>query len=362
MNNMDNVYNDLQKHLDKHQAVGFPATESGVEIRILKELFNREQASLALQLNYEPQSAQDIFNGVKDSGISLAQVKGMLEEMESNGAIGSSERNGTMYYFTIPLLVGIVELHAPKATPQFMPDCHEYLRGEFGKAFNKTKLSQMRTIPVEKSIQVEHHVTTYDHVRDIINNTDGPIVVASCMCREGARRRGEPCQVTSRQETCMGFGDWAKRRIKAGLEGGRREITREEALDIIRQNEADGLVLQPNNYQKIDFICSCCGCCCGILKIQKMLPKPAITWAHNFFAAVDTEKCTSCGTCVEKCQVDAAKIDDQAGHSTINLDRCFGCGNCVAACPSEALILVKKEEEIIPPVDSTSLYKILVEG
>ena len=34
----EKVYRDLQKHLDK-QAVGFPATKSGVELRILKHLF-----------------------------------------------------------------------------------------------------------------------------------------------------------------------------------------------------------------------------------------------------------------------------------------------------------------------------------
>jgi Na+-translocating ferredoxin:NAD+ oxidoreductase subunit B len=51
MENADVVYKELQKHLDK-QAVGFPATQSGIKIRILKELFNSEQASLALHLNY----------------------------------------------------------------------------------------------------------------------------------------------------------------------------------------------------------------------------------------------------------------------------------------------------------------------
>ena len=147
--------------------------------------------------------------------------------------------------------------------------------------------------------------------------------------------------------------------IQAGVG---RQITREEALEIIRQNEADGLVLQPSNSQKIDFICSCCGCCCGVMRIQKSLSKPAQFWAHNFYAVVDTESCTACGICVDKCQMDAAKIDEQNGYSTINLDRCIGCGNCVAACPSEALRLVKKEKETVPPEDATSLYKYYPRG
>ncbi len=357
MKDADSVYIELQKHLDK-QAVGFPATKSGVEIRILKQLFNPEQASLALHLSYKPQSAKYIYNGVKGSGLSLIKVKSMLEEMERNGAIGSTEKNGTQYYFTVPLLVGIVELHANKATPQFWTDLGEYSGGEFGRAFASTKISQMRTVPVEKSIPVEQHVTTYDYIREIINGTEGPIGVNPCMCREGAKQRGRPCKVTSRLETCMVFGDWARHFVKLGLTRG---ITREEALEIVRQNEADGLVLQPTNYQKIDFVCSCCGCCCGVLTRLKMLPKPAENWAHNFYSTIETEMCTGCGACVEKCQMNAVTVDEQSGYAIINLDRCIGCGNCVAACPSEALRLVKKEKETIPPEDSTSLYKILAE-
>lgn len=353
----EKVYRDLQKHLDK-QAVGFPATESGVEIRILKELFDPEQASLALNLNYKPQSASDIYNRVKDTGISLDKVESMLKEMARNGAIGETERDGIEHYFTMPLLVGIVEWHVLNATPQFWADISEYASGEFRKAYATTRLSQMRTIPVEKSIDVEHSITTYDHVREIINTTEGPILISTCMCREGAKGRGEPCQKTSRQETCMGFGDWARHFAKLG---NGREITREEALEITRQNEEDGLVLQPTNYEKLDFICACCGCCCGILQIHKLLPKPAENWAHNFYAVVDTESCAGCGTCVERCQVNAVTINEESGYSMINLDRCIGCGNCVVTCPSQALQLVKMEIETVPPKDSTSLYQLLTE-
>ncbi len=354
MENTDKVYVELQKHLDK-QAVGFPATRSGVEIRILKHYFTPEQASLALFLNYQPQSIEAIVNS---SGLPLEKVKSLLEEMTGNGAIGDMKKDGEKYYYTMPLLIGMLEWGADKATPRFWKDYGQYMSGEFGKVYAGTRISQMRTVPVEKSIQTEHYVTTYDHIREIINTTEGPICVNKCGCRESAGKRGEPCHVTSRSETCMSFGDWARHWIDAGLS---REITREEALEITRQNEADGLVLQPTNYRKIDFVCACCGDCCGVLKTHKLLPKPAANWAHNFYAAVDTEKCTGCGNCAQKCQVNATRIDEQNGYSTINLDRCIGCGNCVAACPSEALRLVKIENTVVPPEDRTSLYKILAE-
>ncbi|MBN2076254.1 MAG: 4Fe-4S dicluster domain-containing protein [Dehalococcoidales bacterium] len=356
MSNTDTIYTELQKHLDK-QAVGFPATKSGVEISILKELFTPEQASLAIHLSFEPRTVNEIHANVHDNSLSPERVERLLRKMVINGAIGVVEKDDDNCYYLMPLLIGVVEWHGGRATSQFWVDFSKYLAEGYGKAYATTKVSQMRTIPVQKSLSAEHKVTTYDQVRDIIANTDGPISIAQCMCREGAKSRGEPCKVTSRTETCMSFGDWAHHFMKLGA----KEISKEEALEIIRQNEEDGLVLQPTNYQKLDFICSCCGCCCGVLKIQKMLPNPAAFWAHNFYAEVDMELCTACGICAEKCQVDAATIDEQNGYATINLDRCIGCGNCVANCPSEAMQMKKVEVETAPPEERTDLYRILAE-
>ena len=354
MTDMDAVYTELQKHLDK-QAVGFPATTSGVEIRILKELFTPEQASLALRLSFQPRSAMDVMDDAKDTGLSITQVKRFLRRMTINGAIGVVENEETPGYYLMPLLIGIVEWHGSKSTSQFWTDFSEYLSQGYGQAYATTKISQMRTIPVQQSLTQEHRVTTYDHVREIINTTEGCITISSCMCREGAKSTGKPCKVTTRTETCMSFGDWADHFLKLGA----REISKEEALEIIRQNEEDGLVLQPTNYQKLDFICSCCGCCCGVLKIQKALPNPAAQWAHNYYAEVNTDLCTVCGICFERCQVDAATLDEQNGYAMINLDRCIGCGNCVANCPSDAMRLVKVEMETAPPEERTDLYRIL---
>jgi ferredoxin len=153
----------------------------------------------------------------------------------------------------------------------------------------------------------------------------------------------------------MTLGDWAKNFI---LSGTAREISREEALDIIRQNVADGLILQPSNSQKIEFICSCCGCCCGMLTIHKMLPKPVEFWAANYHSEVNPETCTGCGTCVDICQVGAVSIKKSGEVVSINLNRCIGCGNCVVNCPSEAISLIKNEKEILPPNDFETLVEI----
>ena len=52
MEQNNQVYIKLQQHLDS-QAVGFPATKSGVELKILKHIFTPEEAEIASFLDYK---------------------------------------------------------------------------------------------------------------------------------------------------------------------------------------------------------------------------------------------------------------------------------------------------------------------
>jgi electron transport complex protein RnfB len=357
MENSEQIYRELQQHLDR-QAVGYPASKSGAEIRILKRFFSPEEAQLALQLTYKPTSLERIYDSARDGGMAFSTMESMLDDMAMNGVIGLVEKEGARHFFTTPFVVGMYEGQLKKLTPEFLNDVAEYTSDRaFGLAFLSTEVSQMRTIPVEKSLSFEQHVTTYDHLTDIINDADGPFAIFECICRKSAGMKGDPCKKTSRQETCMALGDMA--RIVIQNETG-RAIDREEALEIARMNEADGLVLQPSNARKVDFVCACCGCCCGMLSIQKMLPKPVDFWATNYYASVDAGACTGCETCVERCQVNAVTIDDRLDVSLVNLDRCIGCGNCVTTCPAGAMALVKKDTEVVPPEDSEDLYETIM--
>lgn len=356
MDKAEQIYRNLQQHLDK-QAVGYPATKSGAEIRILKRFFSPEEARLAMHLTYKPSPIEHIYELAKGSGLSFSAVENMLDNMAKNGVIGLVEKEGTRHFCTIPFVVGMFEGQLKRLTPEFLSDVEQYTTDKaFGLSFLSTELPQMRTIPVGRSIPVEHHVTTYDHIVDIINGTGGPFAILECICRKMAGMKGNPCKKTSRQETCTAFGDIAKNVIQ---NGSGRAIGREEALEIARMNEADGLIFQPSNTRKVDFVCACCGCCCGMLRVHKMLPKPVDFWATNYYASVNAETCSGCGTCVERCQVNAVTVDDRAVASFVNLNRCIGCGNCVVTCPTGAMSLLKKEKEIVPPQDLEGLYDVI---
>ena len=61
MEQNNQVYAKLQKHLD-NQAIGFPATRSGVEIKILKHIFTPEEAEIACCLSYKFEPLETIFS------------------------------------------------------------------------------------------------------------------------------------------------------------------------------------------------------------------------------------------------------------------------------------------------------------
>jgi Pyruvate/2-oxoacid:ferredoxin oxidoreductase delta subunit len=355
----DQVYIKLQKHLDK-QAVGFSATRSGVEIKILKHIFTPEEADIACCLSYRFEPIKTIFSRAGDRVNSPEKLGTCLDRIQKKGGIESKIKNGKMHYCNAPLIVGMYEYQLNRLTPEFIKDFNEYTSGkDFGIDFLSTKLPQMRTIPVAKSIQPHHHVSTFDEVATLLQETQGPFAINECICRKKKSLEGKTCKATDRQETCLAIGSMAQMGLQAGAG---REITRDEAIAIIEKNQKQGLVLQPSNTQKAEFICSCCGCCCGMLRTHKMLPKPLDFWASNFYAKVDRNTCDGCGACEKRCQVDAVTVSEKKQPAVVNLDRCLGCGVCVPGCPTQSITLVKKPAEIRPPLTREDLHEIIMTG
>jgi Na+-translocating ferredoxin:NAD+ oxidoreductase subunit B len=352
------LYRNLQIHLDR-QTIGFPETKSGSDIDLLKQLFTPKQAEVVMLLSYRFESLDQVQERGKEIGRSITDLERLLDETAAKGVIGRREINGAKQYKTIPYVVGMFEGAALNAQPELIAAHIKYSGdGLFWRDFINTKIPQMRTIPVRKSITPKHQIGTYDEIRKIIETTVDPIVVLECVCRKGAEKIGAPCKRTSRKETCMAFRDMAKNIVQNGTMG--RRISKEEALDILQKNQEDGLVLQPSNAQAPDFICSCCGCCCGILRLHKFIPNPVDHWATNFFAEVNLELCLGCGLCEERCQAAALKMNQASQIMTVDLTRCLGCGLCIETCPEQAIELRKKQTEVVPPPTMEETMEVIM--
>lgn len=359
MEQNNQVYVKLQKHLD-NQAVGFPATRSGVEIKILKHIFTPEEAEIACCLSYKFEPLETIFNRASHLVDSVEELEKHLDCILKKGGIESKIKNGKMHYCNAPLIVGMYEFQLNRLTPEFIEDFNEYTSDKkFGIEFLGTKLPQMRTIPVAKSIHPQHNVSTFDEVITLLQQAEEPFAIHECICRKKKSLAGNTCKVTDRQETCLSIGSMAQMALR---NDSGREITRQEAIAIIEQNQKQGLVLQPSNTQKAEFICSCCGCCCGMLGIQQTLPKPLEFWVSNFYAAVDSDTCEGCSACVKRCQVGAVQVAQKKQPAVVDRDRCIGCGVCVPACPTQSINLVKKPAEVRPPLTREDLHEIIAAG
>jgi Pyruvate/2-oxoacid:ferredoxin oxidoreductase delta subunit len=353
----EEIYNQLQRHLDR-QAVGFPATKSGAEIRILKHIFTPREAEITTCLTYKFEPLETVFERAADLVESREELAELLEQIGNKGGIETKIKDGKKVYCNAPLVVGMYEFQLGRLTPEFIKDFDEYTTDrKFGVEFLSTKLPQMRTIPIARSIQPRHDVSTFDEVRALLQHAESPFSIFECICRKKKDLLGEPCKVTDRKETCFAVADMARAVLRTGVG---REISLDESISILEQNQKDGLVLQPSNTERAEFICSCCGCCCGMLTVHKVLPKPVDFWASNFYAVVDTDACSGCGNCEKRCQVGAAKLSEKDGKSSVDLNRCIGCGLCVPTCPEKAISLVKKKKEVRPPQTREDLYDIIM--
>jgi electron transport complex protein RnfB len=341
---MTDPYQQLARHLDRLPA-GYPATQSGVEIRILKRLFTPQEALIAAGLTMMPESIEAISARL---AIDCGHVAPILQQMSAKGLIFRRMRGDTPQYMAAQFVIGIWEYHVNALDEDLIRDFNAYI-SYLGARWAQQKTKQLRVIPLSKSINAEMTIMPYEQAEHIIRQ-QSKITVAPCICRREHQMVGKGCHYPL--EACLCFGAGAHYYEQNGLG---RAIDVAEALDILRRGAEAGLVLQPGNAQKAMNICMCCGCCCQVLKQLKALPMPAKAVNSSYFAVVDPSACIGCGTCAERCHMDAIVVDQTA---QINTHRCIGCGVCVSSCEPVAIKLMAKteQERWIPPTTVPDTY------
>ncbi|MBU2551445.1 MAG: 4Fe-4S binding protein [Proteobacteria bacterium] len=203
--------------------------------------------------------------------------------------------------------------------------------------------SPMRVVPVGVTVQADSHILAQEDVNEVIKNAKR-LAVTKCPCRMTSKN----CDHTV--EACLQVNRGADYAINRGTG---RELTKEEALDLLRQTEKEGLVHCTVNHKSIDsVICNCCPCCCSFLEV-------AIKYGNNvvepsrFQARVDEDLCSGCEICLERCPFGAIEMKSKNGRdemvSTILADKCLGCGVCRVTCPEEAISLVEiRDPDYVP--------------
>jgi len=338
----EDVYIKLRKFLHGLPG-GYPATESGVELEILKKLFTPEQASLTMQLTPIPESASDFASRM---GIGEEEALEGLEDLASEGLIFRVRSRGSTTYAAVSFVIGIYEFQLNKIDRELAELFEEYLPTLIGQ-IDSTRTKPLRVIPVDSAIDATTAVASYDQVRELVKNKT-LISVANCICQKEQGLLGNSCRGAA--ERCIQFGSSAQYYIDNGMA---RRIDLEELMKILKQGEEDGLVLSPTNTQHVPGMCMCCGCCCPILKNLGSLDRPVDHVQTTFRAEVDEDLCNGCGLCEDRCQMKA--LGERETEYAVDEVRCIGCGLCISECPVEAISLVELPDVAPVPGNTAEL-------
>ena len=339
----ETIFRQLQQRLD-HYSVGFPATESGIELKILEKLFSEEDAALFLALSPRLETSEAVARRLNQP---LETVAVRLEEMSRRGLLFRLAKEGTPRYGAIPFVHGLFEFQVKNLPQDLAQMVEEYSNEGFDEAMVKSEGYFLRTIPVGRSLEVTQHISSYDDAVEILRTKD-KIVVTDCICRKRKELVDHSCG--KMLEACFMFGSMGQYYLDRDMG---RQVDADEAIAIMTQCQEAGLVTQPATSQNPSGMCNCCGDCCGVLAALNKFPKPAERVFSNHYAVIDSEACTGCETCVDRCQMRALQMSDD-GLAVVDLDRCIGCGLCVITCPSEALELKLKtvDQVRVPPATS----------
>ena len=333
----EDIYQRLRNGIGKHSAF-FDATPSGVEIRFLKKLFTEEEAEMYLQLSEKLETSQQI---AERSGHNPENAATILKRMAEKGLLFPKRQGDKYYYVAAPFAHGILEHQVHRMDRELAEIYEEYIWAEKipdvpADPDAEIKLP-LRTLPINAPVNVSRPIAPYENVKELIMSQDR-IAVTDCFCAKQQRLLETGCNQPL--EVCMLLGFYADYYIDLGMG---RQVTQEEAMDILEMAEEAGLVHQFADSLDPGAICNCCPDCCGDLRMLKLIPNAADFAISNHFTQVDTELCNGCETCVDRCPMDAISITEEEVAS-INLERCIGCGLCIRACPMEALTLVSKPE------------------
>jgi len=327
---------------------GFPRSQSGIELQLLRKIFSPDEAELFCDLRLARETVEEI---AQRTGRPLEGLAEKLEAMWWKGQIERHGKDGDIRYNLVPWILGIYEYQL-RSMDEEMARLHVKYIKSVGPYFLAKKPQMMQVVPVEREGSPANQALPLAQVSAILEKRRS-FAVNQCICKKQMRLIGKGCDRP--QEVCMVLSETEGHFDRHPMGG--RVISREEAYDIVRMAEENGLVHMTGNVRDGHvFLCNCCGCCCLQLIAARFGLKDTVN--SHYYAVIDPSLCTGCGTCSDtRCQVAAIEMAD--GARKVVRDKCIGCGLCASTCPSQAIRIVRKDDAEItpPPEDDMDWYR-----
>lgn len=278
-----------------------------------------QAAAIAQRLDLEPGSVQ-------------ARIDGLFVK----GVVFPSARTDPP---TFRMTRDLIQFHDasilwPDASQEFLDLWRDYMNTEWLELAREHARALpkpfSRVIPVGVSIPARQQVLDFESISQIIMNAE-TLAVTKCTCRLTMHNCDRPL------DNCLQVNKAAEYNLARGT--GRR-VDKQEALEICRQAEEQGLIHVTMNSSSVShFICNCCPCCCQTMPVLIKHGTKVID-PSRFRAWIDPDSCIGCGLCHERCHFGAVSWSDGEGSaSVVEADKCLGCGLCMVTCPADAVDL-----------------------
>ncbi|MFH1139427.1 MAG: 4Fe-4S dicluster domain-containing protein [Pseudomonadota bacterium] len=331
---MEEKYRELSQRVGLGGALRAP--------KLFAMLADEREADLLLAL------PADVPALAQKTGRPQAEVQAAVELLFHKGLVFKSFKTEPISYRMCnnPVQFHDATILWPEAPREFLDLWQEFQETEIlelQKAFAEVAPRPvMRVIPVGVTMEVKNKVLAHEDVKEIIEAAE-ILAVTKCTCKLTAHK----CDTTL--ECCLQLNNSARYALARGTG---RELTKPEAIELMKKLELEGLIHTVNNLKSVkQVICNCCSCCCqnfpGFIHHNINSVDPS-----RFTAAIDAELCVGCETCLGRCFFGAIAMVEEDGRTTAQISnpaKCMGCGLCQVVCPSEAITLREtRDRDFIP--------------
>jgi ferredoxin len=305
--------------------------------RIFAMIADQDEARLLLAAS-PPATVEKL---AEESGLPLERVQPMVEPLFLKGLLFKSKKPDATRYYRVRHLGQFHDatVLTPGVSEEYLDLWKQFETTEQVAVRERLRGSEvprgMRVVPVNVSIESQSQVAAPDDVTRIIEDAER-IAVTHCSCRVIHRISDVPLEVCIQINKAA---DYALER-RTG-----RELSKKEAMEILRMCEEEGLVhCVDNRFEVKHAICNCDAVACTNWRPD---PEFAGTFVapSRFAAELSAEACSVCDICIDRCFFNAISLNGPDETPVVDRNKCVGCGLCMITCPDEAITL----EEIRPP-------------